>query len=112
LLLVLFMPEHASRLDIAWRMAVCGTGFGFFQSPNNRLLIGSAPPDRAGAGSGMVSTARLVGQTTGSALVAVILGLTHNSPHPVTLGMHVAIGVAAGFAALGTALSWARLANR
>jgi DHA2 family multidrug resistance protein-like MFS transporter len=112
LLLVLFMPEHASQLDIAWRMAVCGTGFGFFQSPNNRLLIGSAPPDRAGAGSGMVSTARLVGQTTGSALVAVVLGLTHNSPHPVTLGMHVAIGIAAGFAALGTALSWLRLANR
>jgi MFS transporter, DHA2 family, multidrug resistance protein len=112
LLLVLFMPENASRLDIAWRMAVCGTGFGFFQSPNNRLLIGSAPPDRAGAGSGMVSTARLVGQTTGSALVAVVLGMTHNSPHPVVLGMHVAIGVAAGFAALGTALSWARLANK
>ena len=112
LLLVLVMPEHASRLNIAWRMAVCGTGFGFFQSPNNRLLIGSAPPDRAGAGSGMVSTARLVGQTTGSALVAVVLGLTHNSPDPVVLGMHVAIGVAAGLAALGTALSWARLANR
>jgi MFS transporter, DHA2 family, multidrug resistance protein len=112
LLLVLLMPEHASRLDIAWRMAVCGTGFGFFQSPNNRLLIGSAPPDRAGAGSGMVSTARLVGQTTGSALVAVVLGLTHDAAHPVALGTHVAIGVAAGLAALGTALSWARLANR
>jgi DHA2 family multidrug resistance protein-like MFS transporter len=112
LLLVLFLPEHASRLDIAWRMAVCGTGFGFFQSPNNRLLIGSAPPDRAGAGSGMVSTARLVGQTTGSALVAVVLGLTHNTAHPVVLGTHVAIAVAAGFAALGTVLSWARLANR
>ena len=112
LLLVLFLPEHASRLNIAWRMAVCGIGFGFFQSPNNRLLIGSAPPDRAGAGSGMVSTARLVGQTTGSALVAVVFGLTHDTAHPVVLGTHVAIGLAAGFAALGTALSWARLANR
>jgi DHA2 family multidrug resistance protein-like MFS transporter len=112
LLLVLFLPEHAGRLDIAWRMAVCGTGFGFFQSPNNRLLIGSAPPDRAGAGSGMVSTARLVGQTTGSALVAVVLGLTHHADHPVVLGTHVAIAVAAGLAALGTALSWARLAGR
>jgi DHA2 family multidrug resistance protein-like MFS transporter len=112
LLLVLFLPEHPSRLDIAWRMAVCGTGFGFFQSPNNRLLISSAPPDRAGTGSGMVSTARLVGQTTGSALVAVVFGMTHDSADPVVLGTHVAIGLAAGFAALGTALSWARLANR
>jgi DHA2 family multidrug resistance protein-like MFS transporter len=112
LLLLLFLPEHASRLDIVWRMAVCGIGFGFFQSPNNRLLIGSAPPDRAGAGSGMVSTSRLVGQTTGSAMVAVVLGLTHQSAHPVVLGTHLALGVAAGLAALGTALSWARLANR
>jgi DHA2 family multidrug resistance protein-like MFS transporter len=112
LLLLLFMPEHAGRLDIAWRMAVCGIGFGFFQSPNNRLLISSAPPDRAGAGSGMVSTSRLIGQTTGSALVAVVLGLTHNAPHPVVLGTHLAIGLAAGFAAIGTALSWARLANK
>jgi DHA2 family multidrug resistance protein-like MFS transporter len=112
LLLVLFMPEHASHLSIAWRMAVCGTGFGFFQSPNNRLLIGSAPPDRAGAGSGMVSTSRLIGQTTGSALVAVAFGLTHNAAHPVLLGTHVAIAAAAGFAALGTLLSWLRLANR
>jgi DHA2 family multidrug resistance protein-like MFS transporter len=112
LLLVLFMPEHANRWNIAWRMAVCGTGFGFFQSPNNRLLIGSAPPDRVGAGSGMVSTARLAGQTVGSALVAVVFGLTHDMPDPVVVGTHVAIGVAACFAALGTALSWARLANR
>src|SRR3984885_6786658 len=86
LLLVLFMPAHASHLNIAWRMAICGTGFGFFQSPNNRLLIGSAPPDRAGAGSGIVSTSRLIGQTTGSALVAVAFGLTHNAAHPVLLG--------------------------
>jgi DHA2 family multidrug resistance protein-like MFS transporter len=112
LLLVLFMPADASRLDIAWRLAICGTGFGFFQSPNNRVLIGSAPPDRAGAGSGMVSTARLVGQTTGSALVAVAFGLTSDRPDSVVFGTHVAIGVAAGFAAMGTALSWARLANR
>jgi DHA2 family multidrug resistance protein-like MFS transporter len=111
LLLVLFMPAHASHLNIAWRMAICGTGFGFFQSPNNRLLIGSAPPDRAGAGSGMVSTSRLVGQTTGSALVGVVFGLTHDAPNAVVLGTHVAIGVAAFFAALGTALSWARLAK-
>src|SRR5206468_10120202 len=25
-----------SNLDIAWRMALCGVGFGFFQAPNNR----------------------------------------------------------------------------
>ena len=36
LLLVLFLPARPARLDVAWRLAVCGVGFGFFQSPNNR----------------------------------------------------------------------------
>ena len=43
LLLVLFLPERTGRIDVAWRLAVCGIGFGFFQSPNNRLMIASAP---------------------------------------------------------------------
>ena len=73
---------------------VCGTGFGFFQSPNNRLIIGSAPPDRVGVGSGMVSTARLVGQTTSSALVAVVFGLYfYGAENAVALGTHLAMGM-------------------
>ncbi len=109
LLLVLSMPADAGWWNIAWRLAICGTGFGFFQAPNNRLIIGSAPPDRVGAGSGMVSTARLIGQTTGSALVAVVLGLTHDRPDAVAFGTHACIAMAAGFAGLGAILSWARL---
>jgi DHA2 family multidrug resistance protein-like MFS transporter len=109
LLLVLFMPADASRLDIAWRLMLCGTGFGFFQAPNNRLIIASAPPDRVGVGAGMVGVARLTGQTTSSALVAVVFELTHGAPDAVTLGTHASIGMAAGFAAVAMCLSWARL---
>ena len=109
LLLVLTMPAQASAWDIAWRLALCGTGFGFFQAPNNRLMISSAPPDRAGAGSGMLSTSRLVGQTTGSALVAVAFGLTHSAENAVVLGTQISIGMAAGFAGLACVLSWMRL---
>jgi MFS transporter, DHA2 family, multidrug resistance protein len=109
LLLVLFLPTPASRLDIAWRLGVCGVGFGFFQSPNNRLMIASAPRERAGAGSGMLSTSRLIGQTTGSALVAVVFGLTHGGPDGATLGTRFAIGMAAGIAALAMVLSSLRV---
>jgi DHA2 family multidrug resistance protein-like MFS transporter len=109
LLLVLFMPEPPTRIDIAWRLAVCGIGFGFFQSPNNRLMISSAPRDRAGAGSGMLSTSRLLGQTTGSALVALVLGLTHGGPGGVVLGTKLAIGMAAAFAAIAMVLSSLRV---
>ncbi|MDE3239313.1 MAG: MFS transporter [Paracoccaceae bacterium] len=68
-----FLPKHPATWDIAWRMALCGLGFGMFQSPNNRILIGSAPLHRSGAANGMLGTARLTGQSIGAALVALLL---------------------------------------
>ena len=109
LLLVLFLPEPPTRIDVAWRLAVCGVGFGFFQSPNNRLMIASAPRDRAGAGSGMLSTSRLLGQTTGSALVALVFGLTHGGPGAIALGTKLSIGMAASFAGIAMVLSMLRV---
>jgi DHA2 family multidrug resistance protein-like MFS transporter len=109
LLLVLFLPHRPAQIDVAWRLAICGIGFGFFQSPNNRLMIASAPRDRAGAGSGMLSTSRLLGQTTGSALVALVLGLTHDAENGVELGTRLAIGMAAGFSSIAMILSTLRL---
>ncbi len=109
LLLVLFLPARPAQLDVAWQLAVCGIGFGFFQSPNNRLMIASAPRDRAGAGSGMLSTSRLLGQTTGSALVALVFGVTHGGEGAIELGTKLAIGMAAGFAALAMVLSTLRV---
>jgi DHA2 family multidrug resistance protein-like MFS transporter len=37
------LPPHAGALDMAWRLALCGAGFGLFQSPNNHTIITSAP---------------------------------------------------------------------
>lgn len=68
------MPSNPGTLDIVLRMAICGVGFGFFQSPNMKALMSSAPTSRSGTASGVVSTARLLGQTTGAALVALSLG--------------------------------------
>jgi DHA2 family multidrug resistance protein-like MFS transporter len=112
LLLVLFMPHQPSQLNVAWRLAVCGVGFGLFQSPNNRLMIASAPRDRAGAGSGMLSTSRLVGQTTGSALVSLVFGITHGGSDALEVGTRLAIAMAAGFAGIATVLSMLRVRQR
>jgi len=57
------------NLDVAWRMGLCGLGFGLFQSPNNRTIVSSAPKPRSGAAGGMLATARLLGQTTGAVTV-------------------------------------------
>jgi DHA2 family multidrug resistance protein-like MFS transporter len=70
-----WLPVHPHYLDIAWRMVLCGAGFGLFLSPNARLIIGSAPRERAAAAGGLISTTRMTGQTLGATLVAALLAL-------------------------------------
>ncbi|NUR10692.1 MAG: MFS transporter [Bradyrhizobium sp.] len=92
---------HPSTLDIAWRMALCGIGFGLFQSPNNRTIVGSAPRNRSGAAGGMIATARLLGQTTGAVVVGVAFHLTGVRVGPTLLAASaVAALVAAGLSLL------------
>jgi DHA2 family multidrug resistance protein-like MFS transporter len=69
------LPAHPAYFDIAWRMSLCGLGFGLFLSPNVRLIIGSAPRHRATAAGGLTSTIRLTGQTLGATLVATLLAV-------------------------------------
>ena len=59
------LPADPSNGDIIWRMVLCGAGFGLFQSPNNHTIISAAPRNRSGGASGMLGTARLLGQTSG-----------------------------------------------
>ena len=96
-----FMPADASSLEIGWRMAVCGFGFGLFQAPNNRMMLTSAPRERAGAAGGMLATARLTGQTTGAVLTAILLHLmgAHGEFAALACASVFAI-VAAGFSLL------------
>ncbi|MBN8847263.1 MULTISPECIES: MFS transporter [unclassified Sphingomonas] len=75
LTLIAFMPAHPTYFDIAWRMALCGSGFGLYLPPNARLIIGSAPRERSAAAGSLVSTVRLSGQTTGATLVAALLAM-------------------------------------
>lgn len=75
LLLLALMPAAPGFWDIVWRMCVAGFGFGLFNSPNNRTIITSAPAARSGGASGMQATARLMGQTMGTAIVGLMFGL-------------------------------------
>jgi DHA2 family multidrug resistance protein-like MFS transporter len=99
------LPAHPSHFDVAWRMALSGLGFGLFQTPNNRTMIAAAPRERSGGASGMLGTARLLGQTTGAALVALFLGR-----YPAE-GTQVSLLVAVGFALSGAVLSMLRLSE-
>lgn len=101
--LLALLPHDPTAADIAWRMAVCGLGFGLFQSPNNRAIINAAPRERSGGASGMLGTARLLGQTIGAAMVALLFGLS--------AGTTAALGIAAGIALVAAAVSAVRLVD-
>jgi DHA2 family multidrug resistance protein-like MFS transporter len=90
------LPERPATFDIVWRMLICGVGFGFFNTPNNRAILTSAPPNRAGAASGMQATSRLLGQSVGAALVALMFGLspTNGTKHALVVAALTAIGAA------------------
>ena len=106
LLLMAALPPDATPLGIALRLLVCGTGFGFFQSPNLKAIMSSAPPGRSGGASGIVATSRLLGQAVGAALVALCFGISMQS------GPALALMLGACFAGAGSALSFSRLVAR
>jgi DHA2 family multidrug resistance protein-like MFS transporter len=97
------MGAEASFGLMALCMALCGLGFGLFQSPNLRAIMSSAPAHRSSGASGMVALARLIGQASGAALVALCFNLFG----PMGAGQAIMLGAVT--AALGAALSLARL---
>jgi len=104
MVLLATLPASPSVANIVWRMVICGLGFGFFQTPNIRAIMSSAPSDRSGGASGIVATARLTGQTIGAALAALCFALAGRD------GATLALALGAGFAAIGSVLSFLRLA--
>ena len=81
--------------DVLWRMALCGAGFGFFQTPNNRTIVTAAPRERSGAAGGMLATARLLGQTTGAVAVAAAFHSAGLESGPMLLRLAAAAALAA-----------------
>ena len=70
--------------------ALCGLGFGLFQTPNNRSMFLSAPSERSGAAGGLQGTARLTGQTAGAVLLTLLF-----ATGPVEAGVRIAFGAGA-----------------
>ncbi len=101
------LPAHAGVAGICWRMALCGAGFGFFQAPNLKAIMGAAPARRSGGASGIVATCRLLGQSFGAGLVALCF---HAVAHPAAPALALWLG--SGFALAGAVASVMRLVPR
>ncbi|MBO9198604.1 MFS transporter [Rhizobium sp. 16-449-1b] len=99
-------PANGNLMLIELCMVICGAGFGFFQSPNQKALMSSAPRNRSGGASGVVATARLIGQAVGAALVALCFGVAGDQ------GPTVALVLGSVFAGVGCIASASRLFTR
>ena len=106
LLLLALLPGQPTNMDIAWRLMLCGMGFGLFQTPNNSTMISAAPRSRSGGANGMQGTARLLGQTLGTTFVALIFSVTS-----ATDSMPVCMYVAVGFALVAAIVSCLRISQ-
>ena len=109
--LLLAPASGMTGLDIAWRMAICGIGFGLFQTPNNIVMVMATPVHRTGGAGGMQSTARLVGQTLGATLVSILFSLPFSSARPVHSCLYIALtfAVIAGLFSLSRAKKVSRV---
>jgi MFS transporter, DHA2 family, multidrug resistance protein len=96
LILVAFLPDPVSHLDLAWRMALAGVGFGLYLAPNARVIVHSAPPARAASAGGLIATMRLAGQTLGATVLAGLLALgvgAHEVPALVAASLALIAGI-------------------
>ncbi len=106
LALAALWPLHGHPLPLVPLTMLAGLGFGFFQVPNNRNMLLSAPPERSGAAGGMQATARLVGQTAGAVIMTVLFTLTTAESAP-----RIGLGIAAILALTGGLVSVLRIGS-
>jgi DHA2 family multidrug resistance protein-like MFS transporter len=100
---LLALASGAGGADMAIALALLGLGFGIYQTPNNRMILGAGAADRSGNVSGTLAVARTLGQTLGATVVSLALAF---GPH--TGGRH-ALAIAGGAALVSGGLGLLRL---
>jgi MFS transporter, DHA2 family, multidrug resistance protein len=107
------LPALPATLAIVACAGLAGAGFATFQTPNNRAILINAPPEKTGRAAGVMTTARLSGQTLGAVLVAIIFEVAGSAAAsravPVRSVIEVALLTACGCIALAAVLSSIRL---
>lgn len=106
--IVSFLWLEGGPLDAAWRLSVCGCGYGFFQAPNDQTTLLAAPHYRRSAASAFLALVRSLGQMIGAVAVSSAFHFFPDIPEASYLA-------AAAFASAGTcslALRWRFLKKR
>lgn len=91
------LPKDAGLIPLEVCLMVGGLGFGLFQTPNNRNMLLSASKARSGAVGGAQATARLLGQTIGSVVMALLFTVASTATAPrIGLAVGAALTLAGG----------------
>jgi MFS family permease len=83
-------------LDLAWRLAVVGAGFGLFVTPVQTIALTSAPRELLATTSASTNLARQIGIALGPALATAIWAAAGFTPG----GMRAAVAAAAAIGAV------------
>ncbi|WP_312670305.1 MFS transporter [Pseudescherichia sp.] len=112
LVLLALLPAQAQAWDIGVRSLVCGIGFGFFQSPNNREMMANASREHSGYASGVLAIMRTFGQCLGGALVGIVLSIFAPAGTQAAKAVHLSLWIAVLATVLALLFSLSRIRNR
>jgi len=91
------LPLQSHLIFFVMFSGLTGLGFGFFQTPNNRNMLMTAPKERSGAAGGMQGMARLSGQTLGSVMMGTLFALLPTAVAPrLGLAISAVLALTAG----------------
>jgi EmrB/QacA subfamily drug resistance transporter len=120
-LLMTTLPTEGSPLGYVWRFLPVAIGMSLFNSPNNSAIMGSAPKNRLGVASAVLSTVRTLGQVIGISVLGAFfyhslsvhnggaVPLEQASPQVITAALHDQFWLAAALIAIGlitSLLTW------
>jgi EmrB/QacA subfamily drug resistance transporter len=94
-------------------LALVGLGIGLFTSPNNSSVLGAVGAQRRGVASGILSTARTLGNVLGIGLAGAVYATSllysgGSGPEEVITATRWGLLVASGLAAIGAVTSFVR----
>ncbi|KAA0970889.1 MFS transporter [Aureimonas fodinaquatilis] len=71
--LVAMLPSDFSAIDLAWRVGLCGLGFGLYQSPNNLEMLSAVPREHSGTAAAILACTRTMAMSFGASLAGMLL---------------------------------------
>ena len=103
LLLFAYAILHPAIVLLVAAGFVAGAGWGIFQTPNNREIMGAGPLEKGGSTAAIFASLRVGGQTFGASLAAIVLASF--APHALHAALLAALTVACAFSVLAMFVS-------